>query len=77
MHELKTYVMIENIEHDTFYDIAHIRVGVVEDDGVLLSIPVSKDLNDEWIDRLITESISGLVDYITIQAARLYEDKTK
>lgn len=67
------YVIIDRIEHDTFYDLAYIRVGSIEHQGIVLTLPVPQGLNDEWLDKLLTEELNKLVDYLKIQAAQLYE----
>lgn len=61
---MKHYVIIDHIEEDQFYDIAIVRVGRMEDDGVLLDIPIPKGINDAWVDHIITYEINKLIDYI-------------
>lgn len=67
---MRTYVIVEQIKADTFYDVAYVRVGVPEDNGVLLKIPVPKELNSDWIDSILTKEIKKIVKYITKQGGK-------
>jgi hypothetical protein len=57
------YKILEQIEHDQFYDIAYVRVGFVDDDGVLMKLPVPKELNTQQLDDMLTAELNKLTTY--------------
>ena len=68
MSTTKIYVILDEVELDDQFDMAHVRVGYVEDDGIVLNIPVPKNLNNEWLDKLITEEVTKLIEYLQEEA---------
>jgi hypothetical protein len=60
---MKFYIVIEKITEDTFYDVAHVHVGFIEDKGILIKLPIPKTLNNEIIDSFITQEISKIFEY--------------
>ena len=64
MSTTKIYVLLDEVLVDDQFDLAHVRVGYVEDDGIVMHIPVPKNVNNEWLDKLITEEIMKLVEYL-------------
>lgn len=64
MSIINIYKILEKVEEDEFFDIAHIRVGFMEDEGVLLHLPVPKTLNNDQLDLVLTKELLKLSVYI-------------
>ena len=58
------YIIIERIDHDTFYDIAFVRLGFIEEEGIIIKLPIPHTINTEWVDLYITEALDKIVNYI-------------
>jgi len=64
MSTINFYKIIEEVEEDEFYDIAHIRVGYKGDEGIVLHLPVPKSLNTDQLDQIFTDELFQLIIYI-------------
>jgi hypothetical protein len=64
MSTISIYKLIEHVEEAEFYDIAHFRVGFMNDEGVLLKLPVPKTLNTDQLDNLLTGELVKLIHYL-------------